>query len=62
MAFETGSATDIHDLLENLRIFAIANGWAVELMTAHSRWWTGLSGFAWYWFHDNGRCICLDQY
>jgi len=30
MAFETGSATDVYDLLDKLRAFAVAQGWTVN--------------------------------
>ena len=45
MAYETGTSTNITDLLDKLRLFAIANGWSVN------RWITA----------GNGKELCIQK-
>ena len=42
MAYQTGTATNVNDLLDILRVFALAQGWTVNLWTTHDGTWQRL--------------------
>lgn len=51
MAYTTGTATDYHDLLDKLRIYATANGWTQERWTPPP---SGLNSYAELWLRGPG--------
>lgn len=44
MSFETGTASDMHDLLDRLRTFLIADGWSVDYWAADAQAYESWSG------------------